>query len=89
MDEHRLFDPPGQSDDRRPDQRPPARKLRRVVRRDAGANYDFNERLSAGISIENLLDKTYYVAADQGGLGGGTVSVGNRRLVQATLGYKF
>ena len=64
-------------------------KLPGYVRGDAGAAYAINDHLTAGVSIENLLDKTYYVAADQGGLGGGTISVGNRRLVQATLGYRF
>ncbi len=64
-------------------------KLPGYVRVDTGAAYQLNDRFEVGVSIENLFDKTYYVAADQGGLGGGTVSVGNRRLVQATLGYKF
>ena len=64
-------------------------RLPGYVRVDAGVGYAINEHLTADLRVENLLDKTYYLAADQGGNGGGTVSVGNRRLVQASLGYRF
>ena len=64
-------------------------RLPGYVRVDASVGYAINEHLTADLRVENLLDKTYYLAADQGGNGGGTVSVGNRRLVQASLGYRF
>lgn len=56
---------------------------------DVGANWQWSSHVTLDVNIENLFDKVYYPSADQGGLGGGTVSIGDRRLVRATFRYDF
>lgn len=50
--------------------------------RDAGARYDFTDRLNLNVAISNLTDKTYRVAT-------GSLTYGPPRNAHATLRYHF
>lgn len=62
-------------------------RLPAYTRIDAGVNFAFTPKLSLDLHVENLLDKTYYTSAQDGGAGAGQIGVGNRRLMQAVVRF--
>ena len=52
---------------------------------DLGISYAIADGFEARFQVNNLLDKTYYTAAQDSIFGSDQIAVGDRRLVQLTL----
>ena len=64
-------------------------RLPAYTRVDVGADLELGAGFSALIRVENLLDETYYTAAQDSGSGSDQVGVGDRRLIQAGVRWVF
>lgn len=64
-------------------------RLPAYTRVDVGADVELGAGFTALLRVENLLDETYYTAAQDSGSGSDQVGVGDRRLVQVGLRWVF
>lgn len=64
-------------------------ELPAYTRLDAAVGYTFSNNLEVRFNVKNLLDETYYTAAQDSIFGADQVAVGDRRLFQVTTTKRF